>query len=337
VSDTQLSNTEQSDKHPLVLWLESKMDRIEEYCAHGITAEQLCRTFSTALIRDTRGDIPRCTRESIILAVSYAARLGIDPTGERNGGHFIAFKDNKRNVTELKLMLGYGALIDLIIRNSEIMDIQTELVYEGEHFQVLAGTENRIEHVPDMQIRYASDYRNVIAAYCVGTYPNGHKKFQVLDRKKLNQIQAASKQSDGVWKFNPEEMARKSTVRNMSKWLSIGADFNEAIRISDDVDGFDPERQNCQRRGEGAGAPVAMERDEGASDEPDIVDAEFKVNQDPEPETPQDTPDPEPTANPEPEVDHDTGQPVPPPSDDAESFADDLLGSMDENTKGRKL
>ncbi|MHA7813242.1 MAG: recombinase RecT [Phycisphaerales bacterium] len=326
-TDNQLAET---SKHPLVSWLESKKDRIEEYCAHGITAEQLCRTFSTALIRDTRGDIPRCTRGSIILAVSSAARLGIDPTGERNGGHFIPYKNNKRNVVELKLVLGYGALIDLIIRNSDYIDIQTELVYQGEHFKVFAGTENRIEHIPDYTIRAACDYRAVVASYSVGTHKLGHKKFQVLDRKKLDKIMAASKANDSVWKFDWEEMARKSPVRNMSKWMSIEPEFNEAIRVSDEADGFDRERQNCRARDDGAGAPVAMNRDDAEGAEPEIVDAEFTVNPDPETET-------EPQADPEPELDEDTGEPVPPPSDDGEAFADDLLGGMNDNKEGRKL
>lgn len=316
-------NLTETPKHPLVEWLETKKSRIEEYCTKGITADQLCRTFSTAILRDTRKDIEKCTRESIVLAVSYAARLGLDPTGERNGAHFIAYKNNKLKITELKLQLGYGALIDLIIRNSEIMDIQTEVVYEGEHFEVLAGTENRIEHRPDMKIRYASNYERVIAAYCIATYPNGHKKFQVLDRKKLNKIQSTSKANDSVWNYSPEEMARKSTVRNLSKWLSIGPEFNEAIAISDDADGYE-DRSNCSVRSpEQEGAPVASVPEEDTSPPP-IVETEFTVN-------------PEPPAEPEQEIDDNTGESVPPPSADGDTFADDLLADMDSQTESRKL
>ena len=295
----QINELQVPRKHPRVLWLESKKERIAEYCAHGITADQLCRTFATALLRDTNNDIANCTDESIILAVTYAGRLGVDPTGERNGAHFIAFRDTKKGITELKLMLGYGSLIELIIRNSEVMDVQTEIVYKGERFEVHAGTENRLIHEYDIGIRNVRSYDHVVAAYAVATYPNGHAKFQVLPRKQIDSVRNSSKQKDGVWKWNPEEMARKSTVRNLSKWLSIGPEFDAAIRISDEFDGID-ERDNCKRReaSEITGAPPPRDPD---------ADAEFEVRDG-------DGSD----------IDHSTGEPVPPPSDDGNDFVASL-------------
>jgi len=232
-------------KHNVVAWLETKMDRISEYCTGGITGEQLCRTFNTALVRDP--SIAECTKESIILAVTQCARYGLDPTGDRNTAHFIAFKNNKKGVYELQLMIGYGGLIDLIIRNTEVIDIQTEVVYRGEEFEVLAGTEQRIKHVYDIATRNLRTYEEVVAAYAVATFPNGHKKFVVLSRKELDQIKATSKSKDSVWNYSPIEMAKKSPVRNMSKWLSIGPEFYEVLQISDHTDGADFSRREASQ------------------------------------------------------------------------------------------
>ena len=43
----------------------------------------------------------------------------------------------------------------------------------------------------------------------------------------------------GIWEFSYIEMAKKTPVRNISKWLSIGPEFDEVIRISDESDGYD--------------------------------------------------------------------------------------------------
>ena len=237
-AQTQDKAIAKKKQHPALEWLDTKLDTIAGYCSHGITPAQLKRTYATAILRDP--DIGRCTQESIILAVAHAARLGIDPTGERNGGHFIAWKNNKLNIIELKLTLGYGALISLIIRNTDIIDIQVEVVYREEHFKFYGGTDQRLEHELDFQIRNVRDYKEVIAAYAVATFANGLKKAVVLSRMELNKAQAASQGgANSVWKFNPIEMAKKTPIRNMSKWLDIGPDFNEAVKISDEGDGYD--------------------------------------------------------------------------------------------------
>lgn len=222
--------------HPMVEWLDSKRDTILGYCSEGITPEHLSRTLATALLRDPT--LTRCTKESVILAVTNAARLGLDPTGERNSAHFIAYNNKEKGVVELKLMIGYGGLIDLIIRNTDIIDIQTEVVFKGEHFKVCGGTDQRVEHDLDFGIRNIRGYDDVIASYAVATFASGYKKAVVLSRMELNKAQAAAKGTNNVWKFSPIEMAKKTPVRNMSKWLSIGPDFNTAIQISDDSDGY---------------------------------------------------------------------------------------------------
>lgn len=239
--ETQTKEMAKTKKHPALAWLDTKLDTIADYCSHDITPQHLSRTFATALLRDP--GIAKCSQESIFLAITNAARLGLDPTGERNSAHFIAYKNNEKGILELKLMIGYGGLISLIIRNTDIIDIQTEVVFKGEHFKFFGGTEQRLEHELDFQIRGIRGYEDVIAAYAVATFANGHKKAVVLSRMELNKAQASAKGAKSVWNYSPIEMAKKTPVRSMSKWLDIGPDFNEAIRISDDAEGHDFSRR----------------------------------------------------------------------------------------------
>jgi recombination protein RecT len=229
----------ESNDHSLLKWLDTKQDNIAGYCAEGIDYSMIRRTFATAMARNP--DIANCTGPSIILAITNAARLGLDPTGERNSAHFLPYKDNKRGVTELKLTIGYGGLISLMTRNGDVLDITPQVVYQGEEFEVLEGTEQRITHKPDMDIRNAdkTNPQHIIAAYAVATLKSGIKKFVTLSRKELEIARNASKQKDGPWKWNFAEMAKKTTVRNMSKWLVLDPIASEGIAISDDGDGYE--------------------------------------------------------------------------------------------------
>lgn len=245
-AQTEERQAKKPEKPELVQWVESKMDRIAEYCTHGVSAQQLCRTMATAYLRDPES-FNKCTRESIILAITAAARLGLDPTGDRNSAHFIAYKDSDTGTYEMKLMIGYGGFITLILRNSDYIDIQPEVVYRGEKFEVHRGTRNEIVHEIDMDIRNAADpEKDIIATYTIGTHATMYKKWDVLSRKEIDKARAASKMgSTGAWKYSFPEQAKKTGVRHISKWMDIEPQFSEALRISDDGDGyesFDPSR-----------------------------------------------------------------------------------------------
>lgn len=216
-------------KHDMVLWIESRHSELESFCAHGIKPETLSKTIAIALMRDPKigGTCPK----SAWLAICYAAKLGLDPNGERNSAHFIAYKG------KLKLMIGYGGLITLMTRNSGIVDIQCEVVFKGEEFEVLGGTDQTIHHKMDFALRNVCNYDSVIASYTVGTYKSGLKKSNVLSRRELDQIRSCA-QRDNVWAANPIEMAKKSPLRNMSKWMDIAPAFDDALIISDESDGF---------------------------------------------------------------------------------------------------
>lgn len=234
----EIVNTNDDMRHPMVKWLDGNSDRIQEYCTFGVSADQLNRTMATALIKQPQ--IGSCSRESVLLAVTAAARLGLDPTGDRNSAHFIPFHDKERG-TELKLMIGYGGFISLIIRNTDIVDIQPECVYDGEVFKVHTGTRNEIDHTVDIAIRNNSEpERSIIAAYAVATYSTGMKKFVVLSRQDIDKARNASKKrSGGPWQWSFAEMVKKTTIRNMSKWLDLEPGFADALRVSDEGDGYD--------------------------------------------------------------------------------------------------
>jgi len=234
-------------KHHLIEFLSEKKDRLSDYCAPGINADQLINTFNTAMIRNR--ELASCTPESVWLACTQCAKWALDPTGYRNSAHFVPFNDKKKGVTECVLMVGYNGLIDLMIRNSDLVAIHLDLVYKGEEFEVFGGTDIRIHHKPDMTIRRVNDpVKAVEAGYCVGIFPGDIKTFITMDRTDLNKREAASKQADGAWKYNKPAMWLKSLVRNYSKWQVITPVMAEVLQHIDEYEGEDFERRKVENK-----------------------------------------------------------------------------------------
>lgn len=204
--------------------------------AKNITPAKLKSTFMQVALRQPK--IWQCTQQSILETVMLAARLDLDPSGYHNGAHFVPFFNKKIGAMELKLMLGYNALIDLMTRDGRVTSFTTGAIYADEEYEIVQGTTPSIRHIPSQKARLPQE--KPIWFYAVARFPGGGFEMEVMSLAQVEAIRARSQQSDGEpWKYGFPEMGKKTVLRRLGKRVPISALVGMAIEHADEVDGFE--------------------------------------------------------------------------------------------------
>jgi recombination protein RecT len=126
-----------------------------------------------------------------------------------------------------------------VARNSgEISHIDAAAVYEKDHFVFERGDDSRIEHRPYLG---TEDPGEVIAAYCIAKLTNGEVHREVMSRRDIEKVRAASKASNGPgWTTWYDKFAIKSFVKRASKLLPSSSDrLTRVIEHDNEAMGFD--------------------------------------------------------------------------------------------------
>lgn len=170
--------------------------------------------------------ILQCTRGSLVGALLDAARTGLEPDGEK--GALVPYK------SELRFQPMYRGLIHLAAEAGVCHDVTAEPVYDGDHFEVLLGTERRIDHRPSMTAQRS--YGSMIACYAVFRLRDGSIKFDVMTKREIEERRQMSRAKSGPWNDWPLEMARKTVIKHGLKLLPRVALKDATLRDAIDID-----------------------------------------------------------------------------------------------------
>lgn len=171
-----------------------------------------------------------CTGESILTAINQAASLGLEINSATGEAYLIPYK------TTATLVPGYKGLVKLATRSREVLAIEARLVYKDEKaFRVFYGTDSRIEHEPDFEVKREAN--TVAYAYAVAKMPGGATTFEVMTRGQLDVIwQASSGKTQTPWLKHREEMYRKTVTRRLCKYLPMSPELAQAVELSDNFE-----------------------------------------------------------------------------------------------------
>ncbi len=128
----------------------------------------------------------------------------------------------ERWVKSVQVIIGYKGLIDLARRSGQIVSIAAHEVCENDHFELVYGLNEKLNHTPAMGER-----GEVIGFYAVAKLKDGGHCFEFMSRYQINEIMAntQSKGAYGPWKDNFVEMGRKTVIRRLSKYLPLSVEF----------------------------------------------------------------------------------------------------------------
>lgn len=175
---------------------------------------------------------------SLLGAVMQAAQLGLEP-GLMGHCYLLPFKNNKKGITEVQFIIGYKGMIDLARRSGHIQSIYAHAVYEKDEFEYELGLEPKLKHKPCMD----ADKGNFVGAYAVAHFKDGGYQFEFMSKAEIEKRKGRSKAANSnysPWATDYEEMAKKTVVRHMWKYLPISVEMQQQVAYDE---GTAPKRE----------------------------------------------------------------------------------------------
>lgn len=211
--------------------LEKAKASIAEMLPKHMSADRVIRSALATVARNPT--LLQCTAQSIVSSVALAAELGLEPSGTLGSAYLVPFKDGKDGKMKAQLIPGYRGLIDLAKRGGEVINIEARIVHEKDEFEIVYGTETRITHKPAV----IDEPGNMICVYSIARLKDGSTQVEMMTAKQVLGIKARSKSRDnGPWKTDFEEMARKSCVKRLVKYLPLSIELARAMQTDDDIE-----------------------------------------------------------------------------------------------------
>lgn len=208
----------------LVALLEKKKGSLAAILPKHMTAE---RMIKIALVSASRQpDLLQCTPASVLQALMIASQIGLEPGGAFGHCHLVPFYNDTIKKKEATFIAGFKGLIELARRSGQITNIEAHVVHEKDEFFVRYGTDPLLRHQPAL----IADPGPVIAVYAVAIPKDGKPQFDVMTKAQVDKIRAGSKLKDGApWKNHYEEMARKTVIKRLCKYLPMSSELAIAI------------------------------------------------------------------------------------------------------------
>lgn len=208
-----------------------------------VTADRLARIALTEVRKVPK--LAQCDQTSFLGAIMQCAALGLEPGGALGHCYLIPFENRRANRVEVQFIVGYRGMIDLARRSGQILSIEARAVYEADHFEVELGLDSRIVHRPD----WTKANRGALTfVYAVAKLKDGGTQFDVMSRAEIEAIRDKSQgytvakryakdgQINSPWASNFEEMAKKTVIRRLFKYLPVSIEIQRAVGLDEQAD-----------------------------------------------------------------------------------------------------
>lgn len=177
----------------------------------------------------------KCAPESFYGAVLQCAALGLEPGSALGHCYLLPFGNgkDKQGRPNAQLIIGYRGMIDLARRSGQIVSLQAYCVHEQDTFNYKLGLDPDIEHIPAS----VADRGKVTHVYAVAKLKGGGVQFEVMSRAEIEKVRTSSKAGNsGPWSFHWEEMAKKTVIRRLFKYLPVSIEAVRAVEIDEKTD-----------------------------------------------------------------------------------------------------
>ena len=157
---------------------------------------------------------------SFLGSVMQAAQLGLEPGSALGQAYLVPYGN------QCQLIIGYKGMIDLARRSGQVLSLNAYAVREGDDFNFQLGLKPDIHHVPRLEADRIK--KPITYVYAVATLKGGGYQFEVMSRAEVEAVRAKAK-SKNIWNTYFEEMAKKTVIRRLFKYLPVSI---EALEIT---------------------------------------------------------------------------------------------------------
>lgn len=224
---------EMKPKEKVAYLLNLKKAEIAKMLPQKMNAERLLKVAQIAAT--TTPALAECDIASLVGAIGQCAQMGLEPNTVLGHAYLVPFNTKRKDaqgkerwVKSVQVIIGYKGLIDLARRSGQIVSIAAHEVCENDHFELVYGLDEKLNHTPAIAER-----GEVIGFYAVAKLKDGGHCFEFMSRYQINEIMAnsQSKGAYGPWKDNFVEMGRKTVIRRLSKYLPLSVEFQTASAL----------------------------------------------------------------------------------------------------------
>ena len=222
----------QTSQQPLILqYLERYKSQIALALPKHLNPDRMARIVTTE-VRKTPA-LLECSPKSLFGAVIQASQLGLEPGSALGHCYLLPFRNKKQKARDVQLIIGYRGMIDLARRSGQVISIVARAVYETDTFTYAYGLEDTLEHAPFE----GKDRGALTHVYAIAKLKGGGVQWEVMTRAEVDAIRAQSKAADsGPWVTHYDEMAKKTVVRRLFKFLPVSVEIQTAIGLDEQAD-----------------------------------------------------------------------------------------------------
>lgn len=197
-----------------------------------LTPDRICRLIFTEF--KTNPMLLQCTQPSLFGCIIRSAQLGLEPGNGLGHAYLIPFSNRKKNTKECTLIIGYRGLLDLARRSGKLISISAQVIYEKDIFEFEYGLNQKLKHIPAQ-----GDRGKMIGAYAIAHLKEEGIQFEVMWKEEIDKIKASSQSASSSyspWHTHYDEMARKTLIRRIFKYLPSSIEMQEAVILDENAD-----------------------------------------------------------------------------------------------------
>ena len=236
----------QTSQQPLILqYLERYKSQIALALPKHLNPDRMARIVTTE-VRKTPA-LLECSPKSLFGAVIQASQLGLEPGSALGHCYLLPFRNRKQKARDVQLIIGYRGMIDLARRSGQVISIVARAVYEADTFTYAYGLEDTLEHAPFE----GKDRGALTHVYAIAKLKGGGVQWEVMTRAEVDAIRAQSKAADsGPWVTHYDEMAKKTVVRRLFKFLPVSVEIQTAVGLDEQADAGVDQRNDALIEGD---------------------------------------------------------------------------------------
>lgn len=228
-------------------FLMANKSKIEAALPKHLTGEKMLRLILTELNKNP--DLKECTLTSLVGSILQCSQLGLEPGATLGNAYLIPFnrkvkeKDGSfKTVKECQFMIGYRGMLELARRSGKVLSFAVRPVYENDVFEFSYGLVEKCHHIPTL-----GDKGEFLGAYANIKLRDDSSYFEFMSKADINKIRDSSiaysswlkygkSGKKPIWEDNYEEMAKKTVVRHVFKYLPISIEIQSAVSFDEQVD-----------------------------------------------------------------------------------------------------
>lgn len=228
-------------KEQIAYLLNQKKGELAKMLPRTLSIDRLLKVAQIAAT--TTPALAKCDVPSLVGAIGQCAQMGLEPNTVLGHAYLVPFNTKRKDtsgqerwVNSVQVIIGYKGLIDLARRSGQIVSIAAHEVCENDHFELVYGLDEKLNHTPAMGNR-----GEIIGFYAVAKLTGGGHAFEFMSVYQVEEIREASqgyqqakrynKQGSHPWTVHFVEMGRKTVIRRLAKYLPLSIEFQTAVAL----------------------------------------------------------------------------------------------------------